>query len=339
MNRGCVITKIQDMEKNKRTVTCGELRGKDNGKSIVLNGWVHRIREHGGISFINLRDRYGITQVVVDSNQYPQLAETAKSLRMEFCIAIKGTVRLRPDDMINNEMDTGEIEVEATEITVLSKSEVLPFMIDEVNKDGTPVIPNEDLRLKYRYLDLRTKRMQHHLALRSKVTLATRNFLYEKGFYELETPTFIKSTPEGARDYLVPSRLYPGKFYALPQSPQLYKQILMVSGFDKYFQIARCYRDEDARGDRQPEFTQIDMEMSFVERDDVLDLTEGLMQHIFKEAMNVTLPEHFPRIAYDDAIELYGTDKPELWSYQNCRLDCQSMPFIARIAPFPEYLD
>lgn len=335
MNRGCVITKIQDMEKNKRTVTCGELRGKDNGKSIVLNGWVHRIREHGGISFINLRDRYGITQVVVDSNQYPQLAETAKSLRMEFCIAIKGTVRLRPDDMINKEMDTGEIEVEATEITVLSKSEVLPFMIDEVNKDGTPVIPNEDLRLKYRYLDLRTKRMQHHLALRSKVTLATRNFLYEKGFYELETPTFIKSTPEGARDYLVPSRLYPGKFYALPQSPQLYKQILMVSGFDKYFQIARCYRDEDARGDRQPEFTQIDMEMSFVERDDVLDLTEGLMQHIFKETMNVTLPEHFPRIAYDDAIELYGTDKPEL----RFEMKMQDGDFLSDIGSFQAFKD
>ncbi len=335
MNRGCVITKIQDMEKNKRTVTCGELRGKDNGKSIVLNGWVHRIREHGGISFINLRDRYGITQVVVDSNQYPQLAETAKSLRMEFCIAIKGTVRLRPDDMINNEMDTGEIEVEATEITVLSKSEVLPFMIDEVNKDGTPVIPNEDLRLKYRYLDLRTKRMQHHLALRSKVTLATRNFLYEKGFYELETPTFIKSTPEGARDYLVPSRLYPGKFYALPQSPQLYKQILMVSGFDKYFQIARCYRDEDARGDRQPEFTQIDMEMSFVERDDVLDLTEGLMQHIFKETMNITLPEHFPRIAYDEAIELYGTDKPEL----RFEMKMQDGDFLSDIGSFQAFKD
>lgn len=335
MNRDCVITKIQVMEKNKRTVTCGELRGKDNGKSIVLNGWVHRIREHGGISFINLRDRYGITQVVVDSNQYPQLAETAKALRMEFCIAIKGTVRLRPDDMINKEMDTGEIEVEATEITVLSKSEVLPFMIDEVNKDGTPVIPNEDLRLKYRYLDLRTKRMQHHLALRSKVTLATRNFLYEKGFYELETPTFIKSTPEGARDYLVPSRLYPGKFYALPQSPQLYKQILMVSGFDKYFQIARCYRDEDARGDRQPEFTQIDMEMSFVERDDVLDLTEGLMQHIFKETMNVTLPKHFPRIAYDDAIELYGTDKPEL----RFEMKMQDGDFLSDLGSFQAFKD
>ena len=300
------------MEAMKRTVTCGDLRKADDGKSIVLNGWIHRIREHGGITFINLRDRYGITQVVVDSDSSAELLDTAKQLRMEFCVAIEGLVRSRPDTMINKDMITGEVEVVAKNIKVLSKSETLPFMIDEVQKDGTPVIPNEDLRLKYRYLDLRTERMQHHLALRSQVTLATRNYLCSQGFYELETPTFIKSTPEGARDYLVPSRLYPGKFYALPQSPQLYKQILMVSGFDKYFQIARCYRDEDARGDRQPEFTQIDMEMSFVERDDILKLTEGLMQNIFKQTMNVTLPEHFQRIAYDDSIELYGTDKPEL---------------------------
>ena len=254
---------------------------------------------------------------------------------MEFCIAVEGVVRARPDTMINPDMITGEIEVVAKAIKVLSKSETLPFMIDEVQKDGTPVIPNEDLRLKYRYLDLRTERMQHHLALRSKVTLATRNYLCDKGFYELETPTFIKSTPEGARDYLVPSRLYPGKFYALPQSPQLYKQILMVSGFDKYFQIARCYRDEDARGDRQPEFTQIDMEMSFVERDDVLNLTEGLMAHIFKETMNVTLPEHFERIAYDDAIELYGTDKPEL----RFDMKMQDAAFMADLGTFQAFKD
>ena len=319
----------------KRTVTCGDLRKADDGKTIILNGWIHRIREHGGISFINLRDRYGITQVVVDSDSPAELAEFAKTLRMEFCIAVEGVVRARPDTMINPDMITGEIEVVAKAIKVLSKSETLPFMIDEVQKDGTPVIPNEDLRLKYRYLDLRTERMQHHLALRSKVTLATRNYLCDKGFYELETPTFIKSTPEGARDYLVPSRLYPGKFYALPQSPQLYKQILMVSGFDKYFQIARCYRDEDARGDRQPEFTQIDMEMSFVERDDVLNLTEGLMGHIFKETMNVTLPEHFQRIAYDDAIELYGTDKPEL----RFDMKMQDGAFMADLGTFQAFKD
>lgn len=323
------------MENMKRTVTCGDLRKSDDKKTVILNGWIHRIREHGGISFINLRDRYGITQVVVDSDSPAELADFAKNLRMEFCIAVEGVVRARPDTMINPDMITGEIEVVAKAIKVLSKSETLPFMIDEVQKDGTPVIPNEDLRLKYRYLDLRTERMQHHLALRSKVTLATRNYLCDKGFYELETPTFIKSTPEGARDYLVPSRLYPGKFYALPQSPQLYKQILMVSGFDKYFQIARCYRDEDARGDRQPEFTQIDMEMSFVERDDVLNLTEGLMAHIFKETMNVTLPEHFERIAYDDAIELYGTDKPEL----RFDMKMQDAAFMADLGTFQAFKD
>ena len=300
------------METFKRTRTCGDLRKKDAGSTVILNGWIHRIREHGGITFINLRDRYGITQVVVDADSSEQLQACAKDLRMEFCIAVEGEVRARPDSMVNADMGTGEIEVVARTIIVLSKSAVLPFMIDEVQKDGTPVIPNEDLRLKYRYLDLRREQMQHHLALRHKVALSVRNYLASHGFYELETPTFIKSTPEGARDYLVPSRLYPGKFYALPQSPQLYKQLLMVSGFDRYFQIARCYRDEDARGDRQPEFTQIDMEMSFVSRDDVLNVTEGMMQTVFKETMNIALPEHFTRIAYDDAIDLYGTDKPDL---------------------------
>lgn len=300
------------METFKRTRTCGDLRKKDAGSTVILNGWIHRIREHGGITFINLRDRYGITQVVVDADSSEQLQMLAKDLRMEFCIAVEGAVRARPDSMVNADMGTGEIEVVARTLVVLSKSAVLPFMIDEVQKDGTPVIPNEDLRLKYRYLDLRREQMQHHLALRHKVALSVRNYLASHGFYELETPTFIKSTPEGARDYLVPSRLYPGKFYALPQSPQLYKQLLMVSGFDRYFQIARCYRDEDARGDRQPEFTQIDMEMSFVSRDDVLNVTEGMMQTVFKETLNISLPEHFTRIAYDDAIDLYGTDKPDL---------------------------
>ena len=300
------------METFKRTRTCGDLRKKDAGSTVILNGWIHRIREHGGITFINLRDRYGITQVVVDADSSEQLQMLAKDLRMEFCIAVEGVVRARPDSMVNADMGTGEIEVVARTLVVLSKSAVLPFMIDEVQKDGTPVIPNEDLRLKYRYLDLRREQMQHHLALRHRVALSVRNYLASHGFYELETPTFIKSTPEGARDYLVPSRLYPGKFYALPQSPQLYKQLLMVSGFDRYFQIARCYRDEDARGDRQPEFTQIDMEMSFVSRDDVLNVTEGMMQTVFKETLNISLPEHFTRIAYDDAIDLYGTDKPDL---------------------------
>ena len=323
------------MKTMKRTVTCGDLRKNDDGKTVILNGWIHRIREHGGITFINLRDRYGLTQVVIDSDSSQELLEITKQLRMEFCVAIEGLVRARPDTMINKDMATGEVEVVAKSLSILSKSDVLPFMIDEVQKDGTPVIPNEDLRLKYRYLDLRTARMQHHLALRSKVTLATRNYLYSKGFYELETPTFIKSTPEGARDYLVPSRLYPGKFYALPQSPQLYKQILMVSGFDKYFQIARCYRDEDARGDRQPEFTQIDMEMSFVEREDILNLTEGLMQNIFKETMQISLPEHFQRISYDESIETYGTDKPDL----RFEMKMQNGESIAELGSFQAFKD
>ena len=300
------------MEQIKRTHTCGDLRKCDDGKTVILNGWVHRIREHGGITFINLRDRYGITQVVVDSDASEKLLDTAKALRMEFCIAVEGLVRARPDSMINKDMTTGEIELVAKDIEILSKSDVLPFMIDEVQKDGTPVIPNEDLRLKYRYLDLRTAKMQHNIILRSQVAFATREYLTEKGFLEIETPTFIKSTPEGARDYLVPSRVHPGTFYSLPQSPQLYKQILMVSGFDKYFQIARCYRDEDARGDRQPEFTQIDMEMSFVDEEDVMSTAESLIAHVFKEVKGIDVKLPLPRMKYDDAIAYYGSDKPDL---------------------------
>ncbi len=323
------------MEAMKRTVTCGDLRKSDEGKTVVLNGWIHRKRDHGGISFINLRDRYGLTQVVVDSDSPAELVELATDLKMEYCIAVEGVVRGRPDSMVNPEMPTGEIEVVAKNIQVLSKSDVLPFMIDEVNKDGTPVIPNEDLRLKFRYLDLRTASMQHHLALRHKVTISVRKFLDANGFYELETPTFIKSTPEGARDYLVPSRLYPGQFYALPQSPQLYKQLLMVSGFDRYFQIARCYRDEDARGDRQPEFTQIDMEMSFVSRDDVLTMTENMMKTVFKDTMNVDLQIPFQRIAYDDSIDWYGSDKPEL----RFDMKMQDGSFLAEIGTFQAFKD
>ncbi|HQB88342.1 MAG TPA: aspartate--tRNA ligase [Treponemataceae bacterium] len=289
-----------------RTVTCGALRAADAGTTVILNGWVHRKRDHGGISFINLRDRYGLTQVVVDSDAPADLADLAADLRMEFCIAVEGTVRLRPDSMKNPDMPTGEVEVVAKTVKILSRSEVPPFVIDEKTN------ASEELRLKYRYLDLRSDTMQRHLALRSRVAYAVREFLVKRDFLEIETPTFIKSTPEGARDYLVPSRLYPGKFYALPQSPQLYKQILMVSGFDRYFQIARCYRDEDARGDRQPEFTQIDLEMSFVSRDDVLSLIEGMMGHVFRETMKIELPATFTRLSWEDAMNRYGTDKPDL---------------------------
>jgi aspartyl-tRNA synthetase len=294
------------MEYKKRTATCGELTAADAGRTVVLNGWVHRKRDHGGISFINLRDRYGVTQVVVDADADAALKSTADELRNEFCIAVSGSVRTRPESMVNPDMVTGGIELVASSIQILSRCEVLPFMIDEKSD------AKEELRLKYRYLDLRSLSMQRKLKLRHDVAFAVREHLTGAGFYEIETPTFIRSTPEGARDYLVPSRLYPGKFYALPQSPQLYKQILMVSGMDKYFQLARCYRDEDARGDRQPEFTQIDIEMSFVKRDDILALVEDMMGHVFRKTLGVELPATFRRIAYDDSIELYGTDKPDL---------------------------
>lgn len=317
------------MEKMQRTVTCGGLNKDFAGKTVVLNGWIHRKRDHGGITFLNLRDRYGLTQVVVDDDASEELKALAISLKQEFCIAVEGLVRPRPDSMINKEMATGEIEVKALKIEVLSKSEVLPFQIDEKTN------ANEDLRLKYRYLDLRSKAMQDHIMLRSKFTFAVREFLTSKDFLEIETPTFIKSTPEGARDYLVPSRLYPGKFYALPQSPQIYKQILMVSGFDKYFQIARCYRDEDARGDRQPEFTQIDLEMSFASREDVLSLTEGMMQYAFKKSINVDLPNTFERISYDEAIDVYGTDKPDL----RFEMKMQDADFMAEIGNFAVFKD
>lgn len=294
------------MQYQQRTVTCGQLRAADVGKNVVLNGWVHRKRDHGGISFVNLRDRYGITQVVVDADSAAELQAVVAELKPEFCIAVQGTVRPRPDTMVNPDMDTGEIEVKAESVTILSRCAPLPFQVeDETNA-------NEDLRLTYRYLDLRSANMQKRIKLRHETAFAVREYLVGQGFYEIETPTFIRSTPEGARDYLVPSRLYPGKFYALPQSPQLYKQLLMVSGFDKYFQLARCYRDEDARGDRQPEFTQIDIEMSFVRRDDVLKLVEGLMGHVFQKVLDVELPAQFVRIPYDEAMERFGSDKPDL---------------------------
>ena len=294
------------MQFEQRTVTCGELRAAQIGKTVVLNGWVHRKRDHGGITFINIRDRYGITQVVVDVDSAQELLDIANELKMEYCVSIRGIVRPRPDTMVNPSMPTGEIEIKAENIQILSRCTSLPFMIDEYTD------AKEDMRLTYRYLDLRSSSMQRKIRLRHEAAFAVREFLVGKGFYERETPTFIRSTPEGARDYLVPSRLYPGKFYALPQSPQLYKQLLMISGFDKYFQLARCYRDEDSRGDRQPEFTQIDIEMSFVTRDDVLSLVEGMMGHLFKKTLGIELPKQFVRLSYDDAMNRFGTDKPDL---------------------------
>ena len=319
------------MENTKRTVTCGELRKGDVGKEVILNGWVSRTRDLGGIIFIRLRDRYGITQVMVGDGASDEVKKIASSLKSEYCIAVARVVAARSEKDVNADMATGEIEVEAKDIEIFTTSQELPFSIEEVRqKDGTVVLPNEDLRLKYRYLDLRREPMQKNIILRSAVTFATREYLTSKGFLEIETPTFIKSTPEGARDYLVPSRVHPGKFYSLPQSPQLYKQLLMVSGFDKYFQIARCYRDEDARGDRQPEFTQIDMEMSFTNREEVLETTEGMMQHIFKKTMNYDLPAHFDRISWDDAFDLYGSDKPDL----RFDMKMQDASFMADLSDF-----
>lgn len=319
------------MENTKRTVTCGDLCASDVGKTVILNGWVHRTRELGGLTFILLRDRYGVTQIVVGDKASDDVKKIASSLKSEYCVAVKGTVAARQEKDINKEMATGAVEVEADEIEIFTTSEPLPFAIDEVRqKDGTLVIPNEDLRLKYRYLDLRREPMKNNIILRSKVTFATREYLTKQGFLEIETPTFIKSTPEGARDYLVPSRVHPGKFYSLPQSPQLYKQLLMVSGFDKYFQIARCYRDEDARGDRQPEFTQIDMEMSFTNREEVLSTTEGMMGYIFKQTLNYDLPAKFDRITWDDAFNLYGSDKPDL----RFDLKIQDAAFMASLSDF-----
>lgn len=319
------------MENTKRTVTCGDLRAADVGKKVVLNGWVSRTRDLGGLVFIRLRDRYGITQVKVGDSANDEVKKIASSLKSEYCIAVEGVVAARDQKDINTDMATGEIEVEACDIEIFTTSQELPFSIEEVRqKDGTLVLPNEDLRLKYRYLDLRREPMQHNIILRSKVAFAVREYLTSKGFLEIETPTFIKSTPEGARDYLVPSRVHPGKFYSLPQSPQLYKQILMVSGFDKYFQIARCYRDEDARGDRQPEFTQIDMEMSFTNREEVLETTEGMMGYVFDKTLGYKLPVHFDRLSWDDAMNFYGSDKPDL----RFGMKIQDASFMANLSDF-----
>ncbi len=294
------------MEKHKRTVTCGELRAADAGRKVVLNGWVHRNRDHGGVHFINLRDRYGITQVVIDEGAPKELTDVAGELKFEYVVAVEGSVRPRPAEMVNSEMETGEIEVAAESIRILTASETPPFMIDE-RSDA-----REELRLKYRYLDLRSFSMQRKIKLRHDVTFRVREYLHGQNFYEIETPTMIRSTPEGARDFLVPSRIHRGTFYALPQSPQLYKQILMVSGFDRYFQVAHCFRDEDARGDRQPEHTQIDIEMSFVGKDDVFALIEGMLSHVFQHTLGQKLSAPFVRLPYDDAMNRFGSDKPDL---------------------------
>ncbi|WP_077927479.1 aspartate--tRNA ligase [Wohlfahrtiimonas populi] len=275
-------------------------------QTVTLTGWVHRRRDHGGVIFIDLRDREGIVQIVIDPEFTPadQFKE-AERIRNEFVIQVVGKVRMRPADMFNEKLVSGKIEVAATGLTILNKSEALPFQIDD---EAT----SEEVRLKYRYLDLRGQKMQRNLMLRSKVTRAIRDYMDDAGFLDIETPFLTKATPEGARDYLVPSRTYPGEFFALPQSPQLFKQILMMSGFDKYYQIVRCFRDEDLRADRQPEFTQIDIETSFLEESDIMAMAEDMIRKVFKQTINVDLAAEFPVMTYAEAAYKYGSDKPDL---------------------------
>ncbi|WP_455539948.1 aspartate--tRNA ligase [Terrisporobacter sp.] len=287
----------------KRTHYCGDLRIDNVGEEVVLNGWVQKKRNLGGLVFVDLRDIRGISQILFDTNISEEAFNKAEKLGSEYVIAVKGIVRERQSK--NPNMPTGDIEIEATELRVLSKSETPPIYI----KDNDNV--SEDLRLKYRYLDLRKPSMQNNLILRSKVANIVRNYLSGNNFMEIETPFLIKPSPEGARDYLVPSRVNPGKFYALPQSPQLFKQILMVSGMDRYFQIVKCFRDEDLRADRQPEFTQIDCEMSFVDEEDVMGMTEGMIQKIFKEVLDINIELPLPRITYKEAMDRFGSDKPD----------------------------
>ena len=287
-----------------RTHTCGELRIENKGQQVTLAGWVQKARKLGGMTFIDLRDRYGITQLVVEADAPAALVDTATSLGREFVIQVKGEVVERSAK--NAKMPTGDIEIKVADIEILNKSVTPPFTIEEESDGG------EDLRMKYRYLDLRRGPLQRALALRHKVAHEVRNYLDAKGFMEIETPYLIKSTPEGARDFVVPSRMNPGQFYALPQSPQTFKQLLMVAGYDRYFQIVRCFRDEDLRADRQPEFTQIDCEMSFVEQEDVLNTFEGMMRTLFKNVLDVEIPNPLPRMTWYEAMDKYGSDKPDV---------------------------
>jgi len=287
-----------------RTHTCGELTLKDSGKEITLCGWVQRSRDLGGMTFIDLRDRYGITQLVFNMETDKDLCGQARKMGREFVVRAKGKVRERSNK--NLKIPTGEIEIEVNELSIINRSEIPPFTIEEETDGG------EELRMKYRYLDLRRNSVKNNIILRHRVAQEVRKYMDSIGFVEIETPALIKSTPEGARDYVVPSRMQPGTFYALPQSPQTLKQLLMVAGFDKYFQLVKCFRDEDLRADRQPEFSQIDCEMSFVERDDILDTFEGLAKYLFKQIKNIELKEPFGKIPYLEAMENYGTDKPDL---------------------------
>jgi aspartyl-tRNA synthetase len=288
-----------------RNVTCNELRISDKGREVVLNGWVQRRRDHGGLIFLDLRDRSGLIQIVFNPEVNQEAFALAEKLRNEYVVSITGKVENRPEGTVNPNMATGEIDILATKLEILNEAKTPPIYIaDDIDVD-------ENIRLKYRYLDLRRPQMQRNIIMRHRVTKIARDFLDSKGFLEIETPMLGKSTPEGARDYLVPSRVNPGRFYALPQSPQLYKQLLMVSGFEKYFQIARCFRDEDLRADRQPEFTQIDLEMSFLTQDLILNMMEEMICEIFKGAIGIELKRPFPKMEYKEAMSKYGSDKPD----------------------------
>lgn len=296
---------MENIKDFKRTDMCGELTAADDGKDVVLMGWVQRRRDLGALIFVTLRDRTGIIQIVFNSDTDPELHDKALGVRSEYVLAVKGTLKRRSPDAVNKNMPTGEVEVIASELRILGKSETPPFHIEE-NSDA-----NEVLRLKHRYLDLRRPDLQRNLILRHRVAKVARDYYDENGFIEIETPVLGRSTPEGARDYLVPSRVHPGKFYALPQSPQLFKQLLMVSGFDRYMQITKCFRDEDLRADRQPEFTQIDLEMSFVDVEDVISVNEGFVRRVFKETLGIDLPTPFKRLTYNEAMTRFGSDKPD----------------------------
>ena len=288
-----------------RTHACGLIGLNEVGQTVTLNGWVNRYRNLGGLLFVDLRDRTGLVQVVFNPEEQPELFKTAETLRNEYVIMVKGQVQKRPENMVNPEMATGAVEVAATELVIFNAAKTPPIYVNEQAEE------EETLRLRYRYLDLRRPKMQKNLALRHRIVKLIRDFLDEKGFWEIETPMLTRSTPEGARDFLVPSRVNPGQFYALPQSPQLFKQLLMVSGMEKYFQIARCFRDEDLRADRQPEFTQIDLEMSFVERETILTLMEEMMAMLLKELKGIDVPRPFPRLDYEEAMNRFGSDKPD----------------------------
>lgn len=298
---------METLQGMKRTHHCGALRKTDVGQEVVLCGWVSRRRDHGGLIFVDMRDRSGFVQIVFDEAAMNEgTFHKAESLRNEFCIAVRGKIRARSEETINPNIDTGEIEVVCAELRILNTSKTPPFYI----QDGVDV--DEMVRLKYRYLDLRRPEMQKNIILRHRVTKIMRDFFDRNGFLEIETPMLCKSTPEGARDFLVPSRVNPGEFYALPQSPQIFKQILQVAGFEKYFQIVRCFRDEDLRADRQPEFTQLDIEMSFMDQDDILTLMEGMIKELFKKAIGADVPTPFERMEWDTAMDKYGSDKPDL---------------------------